>query len=96
MHKYILKVIPWVVSHKLKSMLGMKYSMYELPVCCQYRDGMVTKEQLDRCSTCDVNAAVSDGLSAGSKEALVGNCGEDIVNRDIASQGYEPTETERR
>lgn len=57
MHKYIYRVIPWVIVHKIKSMLGRRYSMYELPICVQYRDGMVTKEELDRCSTCDMNAA---------------------------------------
>ncbi len=62
MHKYIGRVIPWVVSHKLKSMLGMKYSMYELPICCDYRDGKVTKEDLDKLSTCDLNAVANDGL----------------------------------
>ena len=94
MHKYIGKVIPWVISHKVKSMLGMKYSMYELPICCDYRDGKVTKEELDKLSTCDVNAVVNNGLSDDSKEALKGKRGEDIVNADVASQGYEATKAE--
>ena len=47
MHKYIGRVIPWVAAHKLKSMVGLKYSMYELPICCEYRDGKVTKEDLE-------------------------------------------------
>ena len=94
MHKYIGKVIPWVISHKLKSMLGMKYSMYELPICRDYRDGKVTKEDLDKLSTCDVNAVINNGLSDDSKEALKGKRGEDIVNADVASQGYEATKAE--
>ena len=30
--------------------------MYENKIVRDYRDGKVTKEQLDRCSTCDQNA----------------------------------------
>jgi len=72
----------------------MKYSMYENPVCCDYRDGKVTKEQLDRLSTCDMNAEINNGLSDDSKEALKGKRGEDIVNADVAGQGYETTTAE--
>ena len=72
----------------------MKYSMYENPVCCDYRDGKVTKEQLDRLSTCDMNAEINNGLSDDSKEALKGKRGEDIVNSDVAGQGYETTTAE--
>jgi len=91
MHKYIKTPALWVFKHKLKSMLGMRYSMYELPICCQYRDGKVSKEDLDRLSTCDMNAVISNGLSEDSKEALKGRRGEDIVNADVESQGYEGT-----
>jgi hypothetical protein len=94
MHKYIKTPLWWVIKHKLKSLLGMKYSMYELPICCEYRDGKVTKEDLDKLSTCDVNAVINNGLSADSKEALKGKRGEDIVNADVASQGYEATKAE--
>lgn len=72
----------------------MKYSMYENPVCCDYHDGKVTKEQLDRLSTCDMNAEINNGLSDDSKEALKGKRGEDIVNADVAGQGYETTTAE--
>ena len=75
-------------------MLGMKYSMYEQKIVRDLRDGKVTKEQLDKCSTCDMCATVNNGLSADSKEALKGKRGEDIVNADVASQGYEATEKE--
>jgi hypothetical protein len=68
--------------------------MYELPICCDYRDGKVTKDDLDKLSTCDVNAVINNGLSADSKEALKGKRGEDIVNADVASQGYEATKAE--
>ena len=94
MHKYIKVPAMWVVKHKLKSMLGMKYSMYENPICSDYRDGKVTTEQLDKLSTCDLNAQVNNGLSSDSKQALKGKRGEDIVNADVASQGYEATKKE--
>ena len=94
MHKYIKTPLWWVIKHKLKSLLGMKYSMYELPICCEYRDGKVTKEELDKLSTCDVTAVINNGLSDDSKEALKGKRGEDIVNADVASQGYEATKAE--
>lgn len=94
MHKYIWRVIPWVVWHKLKSLLGMKYSMYENKICRDLRDGRVTKEELDKCSTCDMCAIINNGLSNESKEALKGKRGEDIVNADVAGQGYEATVVE--
>ena len=94
MKKYIATPAMWVAKHKLKSLLGLKYSMYENPIVCQYRDGKVTKEDLDKLSTCDMNAVINNGLSADSKEALKGKRGEDIVNADVASQGYEATKAE--
>ena len=54
-----------------------------------YRDGKVTKEQLDRCSTCDQNAKVNDGLSAASRAQLAHQTGEEIVDADIARQTVE-------
>ena len=72
--------------------------MYENAICRDYRDGKVSKEALDKCSTCDVNAVINNGLSDDSKEALKGKRGEDIVNADVAGQGYEATvaETDRK
>ena len=60
--------------------------MYELKICLDYRDGKVSKEELDRCSTCDLRAIVNDGLSEASKEQLKGRTGEEIVEADIAAQ----------
>lgn len=94
MHKYIYRVIPWVMWHKLKAMLGMRYSMFENKICRDLRDGRVTKEELDKCSTCDICATINNGLSNESKEALKGKRGEDIVNADVAGQGYEATKAE--
>lgn len=87
MHKYIMTPSMWVIKHKfLRFFKDKKYSMYELPVVRDYRDGKVTKEELDALSTCDMNAVVNDGLSANSKQALEGTTGEDIVDADIQKQ----------
>ena len=60
--------------------------MYENRICRLYRDGKVTKEQLDACSTCDLNAAARSGLSEESLRQLSGRSGESIVREDIARQ----------
>ena len=87
MHKYIWKPGIWVVKHKIKGLFSNHpYSMYENKICCDYRDGKVTKEQLDACSTCDLQAVVNDGLSILSKEQLKDRTGEEIVKADIDSQ----------
>lgn len=72
MHKYIWEPALWVVKHKGRQLLGSKkpYSMYELKICRDYRDGKVSKEQLDRCSTCDLCSEAHDGLSRGSRGPL--------------------------
>ena len=86
MHKYIWKPATWVVIHKIKSLLGMKYSMYENKIVRDLRDGKVTKEELDKCSTCDMCAVANNGLSEASRAQLVGKTGEEIVDADIAAQ----------
>lgn len=86
MKKYILAPMFWVLRHKLKFWASKKYSMYENKIVSDYRDGKVSKEQLDACSTCDMHAVINDGLSAASKEQLVGKTGEEIVDADIAAQ----------
>ena len=87
MHRYIWKPALWVIRHKfLRFFRKKKYSMYELKVVRDYRDGKLTKEDLDKCSTCDMCAVINDGLSETSKQQLVGRSGEDIVDADIASQ----------
>ena len=75
MHKYI-----WKPTKK-------KYSMYELKICRDYRDGKVTKEELDKLSTCDLNATADNGLSEASKEQLKHKSGEEIVKEDLERQG---------
>ena len=56
MHKYIWKPGLWVIKHKfLRAFKKQKYSMYELPIVRDLRDGVVTKEDLDACSTCEFN-----------------------------------------
>lgn len=86
MKKYIWKPVWWVVCHKMKFWKAKKYSMYENKIVCDYRDGKVTKEELDKCSTCDMFATINDGLSVASKEQLKNKKGEEIVNEDIAEQ----------
>ena len=87
MHKYIWVPAAWVIKHKfLRFFKDKKYSMYENKICRDYRDGKVTKEELDKLSTCDFNATVNDGLSSASKSALVGTTGEAIVDADIENQ----------
>lgn len=54
MHKYIYKPALWVIKHKFLNFLKKKkYSMYENKTVRDFRDGKVTKEQLDACSTCE-------------------------------------------
>jgi len=54
MHKYIWVPALWVVKHKfLRFFKKKKYSMYENKIVRDYRDGKVTKDQLDACSTCE-------------------------------------------
>ena len=60
MHKYIWKPAWWVFTHKVKSVFGGKYSMYENKICREYRDGKVCKDELDKCSTCDKNCIVNN------------------------------------
>ena len=87
MHKYIWKPATWVIKHKFMRFYKKdKYSMYENKIVKDLRDGKVTKEDLDKLSTCDVNAIVHDGLSEASKEQLKNKTGEEIVNADIAKQ----------
>ena len=87
MHKYIWKPAWWVIRHKfLRFYKKEKYSMFENKIVKDLKDGKVTKEELDKCSTCDMNCVVHDGLSEKSKEQLKGKTGEEIVNEDIARQ----------
>ena len=48
--------------------------------------GKVSKEELDKCSTCDMCAVVNNGLSAESQAQLKEKTGEEIVDADIAAQ----------
>lgn len=90
--KYIVKVSWWVFRHKfLRFFKKKKYSMYENKIVRDFRDGKVLKEELDKLSTCDMNAVINNGLSDMSKEQLKNKTGEEIVNADVMSQGYEKT-----
>ncbi len=43
----------WILGHKVKFWTKKKYSMYEIKAVRDLRDGKVTKEELDRLSTCE-------------------------------------------
>ncbi len=87
MHKYIQVPVAWVIKHKfLRYFKDKKYSMFENPVVKDFHDGKISKEELDRLSTCDFNAVINDGLSSASKSALEGTTGEAIVDADIKAQ----------
>ena len=60
--------------------------MYENKICRDLRDGKISKEDLDKLSTCDMNAVINDGLSELSREQLKTKSGEEIVDSDIAEQ----------
>ena len=87
MHKYIWVPAWWVIRHKFfRFFKKQKYSMFENKIVRDYRDGKVTKEELDRCSTCDMNCVINDGLSEASREQLKNKTGEEIVDEDLRSQ----------
>ena len=91
--KHIIKVSWWIVRHKFfRFFKKKKYSMFENKIVKDFRDGNVTKEQLDKLSTCDLNAIINNGLSEASKEQLKNKTGEEIVNEDVEKQGYIKTE----
>lgn len=87
MHKYIWKPIWWIVRHKfLKFYKKEKYSMTENKIVKEYQEGKVSKEELDKCSTCDLNCQVNNGLSEASKEQLKNKTGEELVEESIKQQ----------
>lgn len=54
MHKYIYKPAAWIIKHKfLRFFKKKKYSMYENKIVRDFRDGKVSKEELDALSTCE-------------------------------------------
>ena len=54
MHNYIYKPAAWVIKHKfLRFFKKKKYSMYENKIVRDFRDGKVSKEELDALSTCE-------------------------------------------
>ena len=80
MHKYIWVPGLWVLWHKFKALFMQKpYSMYEHKIVRDYRDGKVTKEKLDRCSTCE-NCAV--GGRAGEKIPKADLNGQEVRNEN--------------
>ena len=87
MHKYIWKPAWWVIRHKfLRFFKKEKYSMFENKIVKDYKEGKVSKEELDKCSTCDMNCTINDGLSDASREQLKDKTGEEIVEEDLKRQ----------
>ena len=87
MHKYIWKPAWWVIRHNfLRFFKKEKYSMLENKIVRDYKEGKVSKEELDKCSTCDMNCVINDGLSEASREQLKDKTGEEIVDEDIKRQ----------
>ena len=87
MHKYIWKPALWVIKHKfIRFFKKQKYSMFENKIVRDYKEGKVTKEELDKCSTCDMHCEVNDGLSDKSREILKDMTGEEFVNQEIQKQ----------
>ncbi|MFQ6929855.1 MAG: hypothetical protein ACLRR3_01835 [Eubacterium sp.] len=78
----------WVLKHKFKALFSKHpYSMYENKIVRDYRDGKVTKEELDKCSTCDMCATINDGLSNRHQEnSLKIKVVKEIVDADVAKQ----------
>ena len=72
-----------------KSDTAPKQRLLFIKTTDDYRDGKVTKEDLDKCSTCDMNCVINNGLSEASKEQLKHKTGEEIVDADIAAQQME-------
>ena len=60
--------------------------MYELKVVRDYRDGKVSKEDLDKLSTCDLSGTANNGLSDKSKKIFDKMSGEDFVKQDLLNQ----------
>jgi hypothetical protein len=88
MHKYIMKPLFWVIKHKfLRFFKKKKYSMFENKIVRDFRDGKISKAELDKCSTCDMNCEINNGLSEASMEQLKTRTGEEIVDADIKNQG---------
>lgn len=53
--KIYWKPVTWIIKHKFINVFkSKKYSMYENGIARDYRDGKVTKEQLDNCSKYDM------------------------------------------
>lgn len=54
MKKYIWKPAIWVIYHKfMRFYKKKKYSMYELKIVRDYAEGRISKEELDKRSTCE-------------------------------------------
>lgn len=73
MKKYIWKPGFWIIGHKfLRFWRKKKYSMYELKIVRDYAAHKVSKEELDRCSTCEFGAATKPDGRIGAGQQRTG------------------------
>lgn len=87
MYKYIWKPANWIIIYKFKDIFTkLPCSMYANKMVSDNHDGIVTKEDFDKCSTCDACGVVNNGHSAACQEQLKNKTGEEIVDADIAMQ----------
>ena len=63
MKTHIVKTSLWVIWHKFKALFTKKpYSMFELKEARDFRDGKITKEELDKGSTCEFGTVIDNGI----------------------------------
>lgn len=85
MKKYIWVPIWWIIKHKfLFFWKKKKYSMFENKIVRDFRYGVISREELDACSTCDMNSVINNGLSEISKEWLKNRTSEEIVDSGLS------------
>ena len=85
MHKYIWVPGIWVIWHKFKALFMKKpYSMYEHKIVRDYRDGKVSKESLDKCSTCE-GCGADDFFSVKRLQGkhIHNSCGDTLCGKEI-------------
>ncbi len=88
MYKYIWIPTLWVMKHKFFWYFNeKKYSMYENKIVRDYRDGKVSKEELDRKSTCDCGIDyIANNLISKASIVLKSTASEEIVSREFVEQ----------
>jgi hypothetical protein len=60
--KYLWVPALWIARHKIKFWTNKKYSMYENKIARDFKNGNISKDELDRRSTCDLSSRASGEL----------------------------------